>query len=48
MNEIVNELISGLLPIVFIFGGAFLFLVIKNLAKGRKWNYIGNDTSDKM
>jgi len=48
MNEMIKELIGGLMPVIIIFGSAFLFLVIKNLAKGRKWNYIGKDTSDKM
>lgn len=48
MNEVIKELIGGLFPIVFCFGGAFLVHVIINLAKGRKWNYLGEDTSDKM
>lgn len=46
--EILKELIGGLMPIILIVVASIIYLVIKNKLRGKKWNYLDEDTSCKM
>jgi hypothetical protein len=48
MNEMLKEVLGELMPIIIIAIVCVVSLAVKNLAKGRKWNYLDKDSSDRM
>jgi len=48
MDEIIKELISGLMPIIIVVVASLVYLAIRNKLRGKKWNHLDEDTSCKM
>jgi hypothetical protein len=43
-----KEILGELMPLIIIVVFSFAYIIIKNKLRGKKWNYIDPDTSDKM
>ena len=41
----IKEIIGGFMSVIIIFVVGFLFILIKNIIKGNKWNHIDDDNS---
>jgi hypothetical protein len=48
MQEIIKELVGGLMPVIIIALGCVIYLAVRNKLRGKKWNYLDPDSSDKM